>query len=149
MGHLPAPRLRRIAKVIAIDLTHRIALLPQETDHPKWALPQQTALLDETYTDTVSRLCEDLFPTYPTRNGTVVGRRWATAPEGPTLRVETHFHIVRVDAEPADDIPSQRILWAPRTIIGLWLQASETETAKILIDGYLDGWLPDGPITLD
>lgn len=28
-----------------------------------------------------------------------------------------------------------------------WEQA-QIETTTMLVDGYLDGWLPDGPITL-
>ncbi|MGA5427875.1 hypothetical protein ACPCVL_13890 [Streptomyces koyangensis] len=149
MGYLPAPRLHRIAKVIAIDPTHRIALLPPEAGHPKWTLPQRPALLGDNYTDTAYRLCRDLFPVRPMRIGTVTGHRWASAPERATLRREERFHIVRVAAGSADEISGKNIFWTPRAALDLWLDHSEVETVKVLTDGYLDGWLPDGPITLD
>ena len=149
MDRPPAPRLRRIAKVIAIDLAQRIALNPLPTSHPAWVLPQQARLSAETYMDAVNRLCHELFPAHPTRIGTVTGRRWAPTPGASSLRTEVRFYIVRVDAEPADESSGSRILWAPRAVLGLWLDQAESETAGVLIDGYLDGWLPDGPITLD
>ncbi|WP_405810632.1 hypothetical protein OG524_15105 [Streptomyces sp. NBC_01520] len=43
----------------------------------------------------------------------------------------------------------RNIFWTPRAALGLWLDQPEVETVKVLTDGYLDGWLPDGPITLD
>ncbi|MFF8611538.1 hypothetical protein [Streptomyces sp. NPDC015350] len=65
------------------------------------------------------------------------------------LRAEARFHIVRVDAEPVGEGPGRSTLWAPRAVLGLWLGHPEVETVSVLVDGYLDGWLPDGPITLE
>ncbi|WP_326766060.1 hypothetical protein OG978_17100 [Streptomyces sp. NBC_01591] len=149
MHRLPSPRFRRIAKLVAIDSAHRIALLPRRAGHRTWVLPQRCTRLDETYGNAVALLCQDLLASYPIRLGTVTGRRWAPAPEGLAPRAETRFYIVRVDAEPADEGPGGRALWAPRAVLGLWLGRPDIETVNVLADGYLDGWLPDGPITLD
>ncbi|MCX5297947.1 hypothetical protein OG898_15875 [Streptomyces sp. NBC_00193] len=40
-------------------------------------------------------------------------------------------------------------LWTPRTALGHLLKEPHVDTTGTLIDGYLDGWLPDGPITLN
>jgi hypothetical protein len=149
MYRLPSPRLRRIAKLIAIDSAHRIALLPRRAGHRTWVLPQRCARLDETYGHAVARLCRDLPASYPIRLGTVTGRRWAPALEDAAPRAEARFYIVRVDAEPVDEGPERSTLWAPRAVLGLWLGRPDVDTVNVLVDGYLDGWLPDGPITLD
>ncbi|MFB6650924.1 hypothetical protein ACFCWW_03430 [Streptomyces microflavus] len=149
MRSLPAPRFRRVAKLIAIDSAHRIALLSRRTGHRTWVLPQRCARLDETYGDAVAELCGNLLASYPIRLGSISGHCWAPAPEGLTPRAETRFYIVRVDAKPVDEGPGRSTLWAPRAVVGLWLGHPDVEAVKILVDGYLDGWLPDGPITLE
>ncbi|MFE9831751.1 hypothetical protein ACFYPK_24320 [Streptomyces halstedii] len=112
-------------------------------------MPQRCARLDKTYGDAVAQLCRDLLAAYPIRLGSVTGRRWAPPPEGLVPRAEVRFYIVRVDAKPVDNGPGRSTLWAPRAVLGLWLGRPDIETVKVLVDGYLDGWLPDGPITLD
>ncbi|MEU8739314.1 hypothetical protein [Streptomyces halstedii] len=136
-------------KLVVIDSAHRIALLPRSADHRTWVLPQRCARLDKTYGDAVAQLCRDLLAAYPIRLGSVTGRRWAPPPEGLVPRAEVRFYIVRVDAKPVDNGPGRSTLWAPRAVLGLWLGRPDIETVKVLVDGYLDGWLPDGPITLD
>ncbi|WP_228182547.1 hypothetical protein [Streptomyces anulatus] len=149
MHSFPAPRFRRVVKLIVIDSVHRIALLPRRARHRTWVLPQRCARLDETYGNAAADLCRDLLDSYPIRLGSVTGRRWAPAPEGLTPRAEARFYIVRVDAVPVDEGPGRSPLWAPRAVLGLWLGRPDVEAVKVLVDGYLDGWLPDGPITLD
>ncbi|MDX3486619.1 hypothetical protein [Streptomyces sp. ID05-18] len=148
MHHLPSPRFRRVVKLIVIGSAHRIALLPRRAGHRTCALPQRYARLDETYDNAVAHLCHELLAPYPIRLGSVSGRRWAPAPEHLVPRAEARFHIVRVDAEPVDEGPGRSTLWAPRAVLGLWLGLPDVETVNVLVDGYLDGWLPDGPITL-
>lgn len=135
MHSLPAPRFRRVVKLVVIDSAHRIALLPRCADHRTWVLPQRCARLDETYGDAVAELCRDLLDAYPIRLGSVIGRRWAPAPEGLVPRAEVRFYIVRVDAEPVDDGPGRSALWAPRAVLGLWLGRPDIETVQVLVDG--------------
>lgn len=149
MDCFPSPRYKRLAKLIAIDSAERIALLRHHPEHRTWALPQRAVRFDETYGSAVARLCHSLLAAYPTRLGTVSGRRWAPAPQGHTRHAETRFYIIRVDAAPADEGPGGRTLWAPRAVVSLWLGRPDVEVVSVLVDGYLDGWLPDGPITLD
>lgn len=149
MCTLPAPRFRRVAKLVAIDSAHRIALLPHHAGHRTWVLPQRCARLDETYGDVVAELCGNLLASYPIRLGSVTGHRWAPVPEGLGPRAEARFYIVRVHAKPVNEGPGRGTLWAPRAVLELWLGRPDVETVKALVDGYLDGWLPDGPITLD
>lgn len=40
-------------------------------------------------------------------------------------------------------------VWAARAMLSSLLQEPHVDRTATLIDGYLDGWLPDGPITLD
>ncbi|WP_405807906.1 hypothetical protein OG729_22875 [Streptomyces sp. NBC_00210] len=40
-------------------------------------------------------------------------------------------------------------VWAARAMLSSLLRESHFDSTSTLIDGYLDGWLPDGPITLD
>lgn len=41
------------------------------------------------------------------------------------------------------------VVWAARAMLSSLLQEPHLDSTANLIDGYLDGWLPDGPITLD
>lgn len=78
--------------LIAIDSAHRIVLLPQhDSGHRPWTLPRRPVRLQEAYTDAVNHLCQDLLASYPTRLGSVVGRRWAAPPATAAVRVETRF----------------------------------------------------------
>ncbi|WP_433398752.1 hypothetical protein [Streptomyces sp. CA-146814] len=136
-------------KLIVIDSAHRIALLPRRAGYRTWALPQRCTRPEETYNSAVAHLCQELLAPYPIRLGDVSGRRWAPVPGHLVPRAETRFYIVRVDAEPIDEGPGRSTLWAPRAVLGLWLGLPDIESVSTLVDGYLDGWLPDGPITLN
>ncbi|MFF3747548.1 hypothetical protein ACWDFH_15740 [Streptomyces kronopolitis] len=41
------------------------------------------------------------------------------------------------------------VVWAARAMLSSLLQEPHLDSTATLIDGYLDGWLPAGPITLD
>ncbi|GLW17639.1 hypothetical protein Stsp01_43820 [Streptomyces sp. NBRC 13847] len=45
--------------------------------------------------------------------------------------------------------PGMAVAWAARAMLSSLLQEPHLDSTATLIDGYLDGWLPDGPITLD
>lgn len=44
--------------------------------------------------------------------------------------------------------PGPTVAWFARTTLQRVLPEAHHDSTATLIDGYLDGWLPDGPITL-
>lgn len=152
---IPDSRFRRVATLVAIDTSQCVALLRRSSAFPPlWALPRQTVRLAETYVEAVVQLANRLFRGQQLRWGSVVGRRWAPVPVTPRVRVEEHVFIARAgslqtSAGSKSGKPEQALAWIPRASLEDALREPYGDTTATLVDGYLDGWLPDGPITLD
>ncbi|MBT2480492.1 hypothetical protein [Streptomyces sp. ISL-94] len=56
-----------------------------------------------------------------------------------------HYFIARTESPPAD----KSLLWISRLHLNRHLAGQLLEDTSNLTDCYLDGWIPDGPITLD
>ncbi len=88
------------------------------------------------------------------RWGSVIGRRWARPPDGTSaVRLEEHVFLARIGSpmrsDPfAADRPDLTARWTPRAVLGDVLREPHSDRTTDLVDGYLDGWLPAGPITL-
>lgn len=140
----PAPRLRRLVRLITIDSQERIALVCLTPPRPQtWALPEREVPLRGSYAHTASTLALDRLGTSEIRWGTVTGRRWGR--RGAGRRTEVHYFIARTDSQPADT----SLMWISRPHLNSYLTGRLFQDTLNLTDGYLDGWLPDGPITLD
>ena len=151
---VPDPRFRRLASLVAIDADERVALLPCADAGSPWTLPRCPVRARETYVEAAVRLADCCFADRVVRWGAVLGRRWAPPPLGaPLVRVEEHLFLLRTDVSPTSPItarsPGTAARWAPRSRVDDLLREGYRDTTATLIDGYLGGWLPDGPITLD
>jgi hypothetical protein len=153
--HLPDPRLRRVATLVAIDPDQRVALfLLVGSTQPHWVLPKSTVQLMESYSEAVVRLSARCLGSRALRWGSVVAHRWASPPSGaPLTRTEEHIFIARAGPSPPRspshaDATDSDAAWMPRASLGRLLQETHLDSTASLVDGYLDGWLPDGPITL-
>ncbi|MFE6739135.1 hypothetical protein [Streptomyces tubercidicus] len=150
---VPAPRFQRIATLVAIDSEHRVALLrTQDSAPPIWELPQRGVGLAESYSESVTRLAGQLMNERSVRSvrwGTITGHLWAQPREGNATRIETRYFIARTSPAARGGLTGGCTFWAPRASLGAFLDAPRFEITSILVDGYLDGWLPDGPITLN
>lgn len=116
-------------------------------------MPRFSVRAEETYSGAAARLAAGYFEARTVRWGTVVGRRWAPPPKGaPRVRVEEHVFLARISTPPASSTvanhTSAAVTWTPRTTLDGVLHEQHTDTTATLVDGYLDGWIPDGPITL-
>lgn len=144
---LPSPRFQRLATLAAIDADEKVALLPSSS-HPTagWSLPRCLVRAHETYAEAAARLAADCFQSRPLRWGTVVGRRWAPPPGGaPRVRVEEHVFLARTGAHQSSN---SALLWTARGNLSSYLLERHADTTASLVDGYLDGWIPDGSIRL-
>ncbi|WP_274915247.1 hypothetical protein [Streptomyces sp. WZ-12] len=147
---VPAPRFQRIATLIAIDSDYQVALLrTPNPSTPIWGLPQRRVGLTESYRGTITRLAGQLTPERSVRWGDVIGHLWAPAPENNAARTEVRYFIARANPAAHTGIYGDFLFWVPRASLGTFLDPRRLEVAAMLVDGYLDGWLPDGPITLD
>lgn len=156
--HLPGPRFHRTVTLVVIDAHERVALFPLfDSVHKHWALPHAPVRLVESYTEAALRLGTRCFSGSAIRWGPVVGRRWATVPSSsePRVRMEEHVFLTRARAPLASNSThgggrsGPAVVWAARAMLSSLLQEPHLDSTATLIDGYLDGWLPDGPITLD
>ncbi|MFD7260524.1 hypothetical protein [Streptomyces sp. NPDC059874] len=140
----PAPRLRRLVRLIVIDSDELIALVRPTPPRPQtWALPEREVPLRGSYTHTASALALDLMGTSEIRWGAVTGRRWSRPEAG--RRTDVHYFIARTDFPPA----GKTVMWISRLHLDSHLAGRLLQDTSNLTNGYLDGWLPDGPITLD
>lgn len=155
---LPGPRFHRTVTLVVIDAQERVALFPLfGSVHKRWTLPRAPVRLVESYAEAALRLGTYCFSGSVIRLGPVVGRRWAsvTSSSLPRVRMEEHVFLTRAGA-PLTSTPIHgggrsglTVVWAARAMLSSLLKEPHLDNTATLIDGYLDGWLPDGPITLE
>lgn len=153
--HLPGPRFLRVATLIVIDTHEHVALIrPSGSSAGAWALPQRPVRLVESYAEAASHLAAQCFSGMTFLWGTVVGRRWAPPP-GQKSHARTEQHLVFARVKPSGSPrrthttePRPAVAWVARTTLQRVLPEAHHDSTATLIGGYLDGWLPDGPITL-
>ncbi|WP_443059860.1 NUDIX domain-containing protein [Streptomyces sp. NBC_00467] len=152
---LPSPRFRRMATLVVIDADEQVALFQQPGEASgHWALPQGNVRLSESYAEAAARVTARCFNGRPVRWGSVIGRRWAPPPDDQSLvRVEEHLFLARAgpsvsSSSASADCPGPTAVWTPRAALDQVLRESHVDSTTDLVHGYLDGWLPDGPITL-
>lgn len=116
-----------------------------------WTLPRAAVRGTESYWPAGERLAVRVTGWPQVRQGLVVGHRWATPPWGiaGAMRVEERVLIVRCAAGADASDPVAEVAWTHRQHLALHLSGEDLKTTRDLVDGYLDGWLPDGGITLD
>ncbi|WP_406490693.1 NUDIX hydrolase [Streptomyces phaeochromogenes] len=146
--------MRRVVFVAVLSSDGRLALAANDLSGalPRWVLPSGSVRATETYREAAVRVLRDAVAAMPTRGGTVEGCRWAQvpAPVGRSRR-EAHVFIFRLAA--ADDPPEHQpwrgaTHWAGPEQWQELCTLCDLPDMDVLLTGYLEGWIPDGPITL-
>lgn len=152
---LPSPAFRRLATLVVIDDEERVALLRCSSGASAWGLPECTVHARETYAEAAIRLSAHRFAGHPLRWGSVVGCRLAVPPVhgSPAVRTERRVSIARTERPAAPPVSgkahaTRSMRWVPRTSLDDALLEPYEDTTATLVAGYLEGWLPDGRITL-
>lgn len=152
---VPAPRMRRVVFVAVLSSERTLALVPDESPGcpARWVLPSGSARVAEPYRDAAMRVLRDLVGAMPTRGGTVEGCRWAQVPVpvGQSRR-EAHVFIFRlmVADGPPKRLPARGpVRWAGPNQWPELCAHCDLPGLDMLLTGYLEGWIPDGRITLE
>lgn len=152
---LPSPAFRRLATLVVVDDEERTALLRCSRGTSAWTLPECTVHIWETYAEAATRLAAHCFAGHPLRWGSVVGCRLAIPPVhgSPAIRTERRVSIARTKRPATSPMSGEAhatrpMRWVPRTSLDDALLEPYGDTTATLVAGYLEGWLPDGRITL-
>lgn len=152
---LPSPAFRRLATLVVVDDEEQVALLRCSRGTAVWTLPECTVRAREAYTEAAIRLSAHCFAGHPLRWGSVVGCRLALPPGhgSPVIRTERRVSIARTKRPAVRPVSgtahaTRSMRWVPRTSLDEVLLEPYEDTTATLVAGYLEGWLPDGRITL-
>ncbi|MEV7301987.1 MULTISPECIES: NUDIX domain-containing protein [Streptomyces] len=146
--------MRRVVFVAVLSSERTLALVPDESPGrpARWVLPSGSARATEPYRDAAMRLLHNVVGTMPTRGGTIEGCHWAQVPVpvGRNRR-EAHVFIFRlvVAGGPPKRLPGRRpVRWAGPDQWPELCAHCDLPDVDALLTGYLEGWIPDGRITL-
>lgn len=156
-GHptVPPPRMRRVVFVAVLSSDGRLALVADDLPGagPRWVLPSGSVRATEPYREAAVRVLRDVVDAMPVRGGAVEGCRWAQVPVSiGRSRREAHVFIFRLAAAGA---PPEHLPWRGAT---RWAEPEQWQelctrcdlpNVDVLLTGYLEGWIPDGRITLE
>lgn len=152
---VPAPRMRRVAFVAVLSLKGQLALVADELPggHPQWVLPSGSVRAAEPYREAAARVLRDVVGALPVREGAVEGCRWAQVPVpvGRSRR-EAHVYIFHLAAagDPPEHLPSKGVTrWTEPEQWQELCTRCDLPNVDVLLTGYLEGWIPDGRITLE
>ncbi|MGW4346968.1 NUDIX domain-containing protein [Streptomyces sp. NPDC004690] len=146
--------MRRVVFVALLSSDGRLALVADDLPGavPRWVLPSGSVRAAESYREAAARILRDVVGAMQVRAGAVEGCRWAQVPVpvGRSRR-EAHVFIFRLAATGA---PPEHLPWRGATRWAGPEQWQELCTlcdlpdVDVLLTGYLEGWIPDGRITL-
>lgn len=147
--------MRRVVFVAVLNSEGRLALVSDDLPgaRPQWVPPSRSARATESYREAAVRVLRDVVGAMPVHGGAVEGCRWAQvpAPVGQSRR-GAHVLIFRLTA-PGD--PPEPLWWKGATH---WVGPNQWPElctrcdlpgVDVLLTGYLEGWIPDGRITLE
>lgn len=140
--------------VAVLSSERTLALVPDESPgRPvRWVLPSGSAWAAEPYRDAAMRVLRDVVGAMPTHGGAGEGRHWAQVPVpvGQSRR-EAHVFIYRLMAagSPPKSLPRRGpVQWAGPDQWPELCAHCDLPDVDALLTGYLEGWIPDGRITL-
>lgn len=152
---IPAPRLRRVLLLLLLERSSRAMLLVQWRG--SWSPLAVRVTGRSSYLNVASQTVHARLGNVPVRYGAVVGHLWASGPQpGSGVRVERRL-LLGVPSEPllsqslqrlVDESPLPLRWWTPEQLRSAEAGVLPPELPNI-VDGYWEGWIPDGPITLD
>ncbi len=135
------------------DPAHRIALTRPETlgDGRPSTLPAIRRRTSEPHRQTAARLARAMAPAGALRFGKVTGRIPAVAPDARRqLRAERRLFTAHVPA-PGDLHPpwdGVQLVWVPYGEAAAQVAHLAIADLDAFLQGYVEGWIPDGWITL-
>lgn len=135
------------------DPAHRIALVRPGVpgDGRSLALPAIRRRTGEPYRKAAARLARAMAPAGTLRFGKVTGRIPAAAPCGQARRrAERRLFTAHVSSQDALHAPwgGTRLVWFPRGDASAQLAHLTITDLDLFLQGYVQGWIPDGWITL-
>jgi hypothetical protein len=152
---IPAPRLRRVLLMVLLERQRRAMLLVQWTG--SWSPLAVRVTGGSSYVDVASETVRARLGNVSVRYGAVVGHLWASRPQPISgVCVERRLLLV-IPSEPlssqsvqrlADESPLPLRWWTAEQLRSVEADVFPPELPNV-VDGYWEGWLPDGPITLD
>ncbi|MEU3905564.1 hypothetical protein AB0F20_17235 [Streptomyces goshikiensis] len=147
---IPPPRLRRIVLLLLLDRSRRSVLL---SGGRRLTPPSFTVACGQSYHYAAARAAELRWGLPLLQIAPVVCHVWATPPGRPG-GVRTERRLLMASVRQPDLLrllkkPPARTQWRP--LDSLRQRDSPTEPVDLaaIIEGYWDGWLPDGPLTVD
>ncbi len=151
---VPTPRMRRVVFVAVLSSERTLALVPDESPGcpARWVLPSGSTRAAEPYRDAAMRVLRDVVGAMPTRGGAVEGCRWAQVPV-PVGRSRREAHVFIYRLMVSVDLPNSPprrgpVLWAGPDQWPELCAHCDLPDVDALLTGYLEGWIPDGRITL-
>ena len=150
-----APILRREVFLVCFDRRHRVALVSVglAVEPGSMTLPMVRKGERESYKAAAGRISVGRIPAAALRPANLVGRVEASLPipAGRGRRREARIFMAHLDRE-APQFPSggcgESILWVAHTEVAQAVASLGIPDLDALIEGYVDGWIPDGWITL-
>ncbi|MET8024163.1 NUDIX hydrolase [Streptomyces avermitilis] len=146
--------MRRVVFAALLSRDGRLALVADDLPGapPRWVLPSGSVRATEPYREAAVRVLRDAVGAMSVRGGTVEGCCWAQVPVpvGRSRR-EAHVFVFRLAAAgaPPEHLPWKRATrWAGPEQWQELCTRCDLPDVDVLLTGYLDGWIPDGRITL-
>lgn len=152
---VPAPRLRRVVLIVLLDRCRRTALLVKRAG--LWSPLTARIPGGSSYQKSAAQVVQARAGNVTFRYGAVVGHVWASWPEPRSgTRIERRL-LLAIPADPLSADAARRLAvtgplparwWTPGELRESGVPVVPPELADV-VDGYWEGWLPDGPLTLE
>ncbi|MDW4911358.1 hypothetical protein RB628_40255 [Streptomyces sp. ADMS] len=149
-SHLPQPHFDRCAYLLLVDDEDRLMLCG--TCCSGWTVPRVLLDPEVDFRDAATQFLADRFQIHNPKYGTVYGVRktqdsecWEH--EHPTV---AHVLLVRISSEESDSIQrtsTRHARWGIGELKDRHREISP-EGVVLLVSGYVEGWIPDGKISL-
>ncbi|MFD0111844.1 NUDIX domain-containing protein [Streptomyces sp. NPDC058320] len=146
--------MRRVVFVALLSSDGRLALVADDLPGavPRWVLPSGSVRAAEPYREAAVRVLRDAVGAMPVHGGAVEGCRWAQVPVpiGRSRR-EAHvfvFRLAEAGAPPEHLSRSGATRWTGPEQWQELCTRCDLPDVDVLLTGYLEGWIPDGRITL-
>ncbi|MEU5425860.1 hypothetical protein AB0H73_09655 [Streptomyces olivoreticuli] len=143
------PRVRRVVLIVLLSDEGHVFLW-QPDGGPLWWPIRLEVPASGSYLSVLDRWQRE-FPLPGMRRGRVTGRlAVASAVAGEVARVEYRLFIFKVAGPVADiELFCPTVRWWPLEILRDASGALFPRDLGALMEGYAEGWVPDGPITLE
>ncbi|MDI5971405.1 hypothetical protein POF50_019030 [Streptomyces sp. SL13] len=146
---LPGPRLDRRALILILDAKKRLFLCGSCCRG--WTPPEVRVQSGVDFFKATQSFLEESFDIRDHRYGDLYGHRWAsTSGSWDTVRrVEMRVIIAKIDESQPHHLNGGLHVWWTLEELKMNHRKIYPEGVVLFVTGYLEGWLPAGPITLE